>query len=112
MEEDAVGIGARDYDALFRARGIPGVGELVRCRQTGSLWRIMIREVWRWLEEDPLTREPQIVTRFYLAFWRFEEGAPPGVGQMLGQLYSFTEDQFSRQWELTSHPGGRAAWLH
>lgn len=101
------------YGEILREKGIPPVGETVRCRQTGALWRIMDREVWQRAEEDPLTRELQIVPCFYVSFWRIEDGVPPGVGQMLGQLYTLNDgDNFACHWEVLSRPEVRSAWLN
>ncbi len=91
------------FEAILREKGVPRVGAVVRCRKHNSLWRVMDREVWRRVEEDPLTREARVVPTFYVSFWRIEPGVPPGVGRMLGHLYTLNDDSFSSTWEVVSY---------
>jgi hypothetical protein len=100
------------YGEVFREKGIPPVGGTVRCRQTGTLWRIMEREVWQQVKEDPLTQESQIVPCFFVSFWRIEKGVPPGVGQMVGQLYTLHDDNFACLWEVLTFPEMNPTWLN
>jgi hypothetical protein len=87
-------------EALIRHTGLPGVGTIVRCRKTNSLWRVMERAIWRRLEHDPHTDEDLVVPTVYLSFWRIEAGVPPGVGKMLGHLYPLNDDSFEANWEV------------
>ena len=78
-------------ERFFGRKGFPRWGERCVAGETGTLWRIMEREVWQQVQDDPLTRESQIVPCFFVSFWRIEKGVPPGVGQMLGQLYTLQD---------------------
>ncbi len=89
----------RGYEEIFRQNRFPKTGEIVRCRKSGTLWRVMEREVWQKLEEDPLTGESFIVPLFYFSFWRLQDGVPPRVGEMLGYL-CHPEDNFTDNWEV------------
>lgn len=96
-----------EYDEVFRQRGIPRTGEVVRCRQSGSLWRVLEREVWQRLEEDPVTGEDRVVPLFYLSFWRVQDGVPPRVGEMQGFLFHPADDNFASNWEVLNNPESR-----
>ena len=94
---------------IFRQNSFPKTGEVVRCRKSGALWRIMEREVWQKVEEDPLTGESRIVPFLYFSFWRIQDGVPPRVGEMLGYLCHPEEDHFAEDWEVLYDLNGRAA---
>jgi hypothetical protein len=96
-------------EEFFRQNRFPKTGEVVRCRKSGTLWRIMEREVWQKVEEDPLTGESWIVPFFYFSFWRIQDGVPPRVGEMLGYLYHPEDDNFADNWEVLSGQRGRPA---
>ncbi len=98
--------GIKGYEEIFRQNRFPRTGEIVRCRKSGTLWRVMEREVWQKLEEDPLTGESFIVPRFYFSFWRIQDGVPPRVGEMLGYLFH-PEDSFTDNWEVLTDAGAK-----
>jgi hypothetical protein len=91
------------FEKILHQKGFPMVGAVVRCRKTDSLWRVMEREVWRRVENGPDTDEPHVVLTFYLSFWRIEIGVPPGVGKMLGHLYTLNDNSFEAHWEVVSY---------
>ena len=91
------------FEDIFRGQGLPEAGSVVRCRRTNSLWRVMEREVWRWVEEHPQNDEALVVPSLYLSFWRIESGVPPGVGQMLGHLYHPNDNSFVTNWEIITY---------
>jgi hypothetical protein len=91
------------FEELFQGQGLPEAGSVVRCRRTNSLWRVMERAVWRWVEEHPESDEALVVPSFYLSFWRIEAGVPPGVGQMLGHLYYLNDNSFAAKWEIVTY---------
>ena len=97
------------YEKIFRENRFPKTGEVVRCRKSGTLWRVMEREVWQKVEEDPLTGESQIVPFCYFSFWRIQDGVPPRVGEMLGYLCNPEDDDFADTWEVLYDTGGWAA---
>ncbi len=89
------------YEEIFRQNRYPKTGEIVRCRKTGALWRVMEREVWQRIEVDPLTGEDLLVPCCYFSFWRLQEGVPPRVGEMLGYL-CHGRDDFAADWEVVN----------
>jgi hypothetical protein len=88
---------------IFRSQGLPEAGSVGRCRKTNSLWRVMEREVWRWVAEHPERQEALVVPSFSLSFWRIENGVPPGVGQMLGHLYRPNDNACAANWEIVTY---------
>ncbi|MEW6215820.1 MAG: hypothetical protein AB1478_11580, partial [Nitrospirota bacterium] len=90
-----------NYEEIMRQKGLPRVGQIVRSKRYGTLWRVMEkREVWQNIEDDPVTGESRMVPAIYLAFWRIEEGVMPGVGRMLGYLYTLYDNTFEIHWEI------------
>jgi hypothetical protein len=100
---------AMGYEEIFRENRFPKTGEVVRCRQSGTLWRVMEREIWQKVEEDSLTGESWIVPYCYFSFWRIQDGVPPRVGEMLGYLCNPEDDNFAATWEVLYDTSGRAA---
>lgn len=88
------------FEEIFRGQGLPEAGSVVRCRKTNSLWRVMEREVWRWVEEPPESDNAPVVPSFSLSFWRIAAGVPPGVGHMVGHLYHANDNSFAANWEI------------
>lgn len=93
----------KEYEEIIRQKGLPEVGQTVRSRQYGTLWRVMEkREVWQNIEPDPKTGEPRMVPAIYLVYWRQRDGVPPGVGKMLGFLYTLYDNTFEANWQNVS----------
>lgn len=93
----------KDYEEIVRKKGLPEVGQTVRSKKYGTLWRAMEkREVWQNIDPDPETGEPRMVPAIYLAYWRIKEGVPPGVGKMMGYLYTLYDNTFEANWEIVS----------
>ncbi len=91
----------QEFEEILKKKHLPQVGQVVRSKRYGTLWRIMEkREVWQNIEDDPSTGEPRIVPAVYLAFWKVKEGVPPGVGKMMGFLYTLYDNTFEVNWEI------------
>lgn len=89
-----------DFQEILRKKGLPSVGQVVRSRRYGTLWRVMEkREVWQNIEDDPDTQEPRVIPAIYLAYWRVKPGVQPGVGKMMGYLYTLYDNTFETNWE-------------
>ena len=79
----------KDYQEIIEKKGLPQVGQIVRSKRYRTLWRVMEkREVWQNIDPDPETGEPRMVPAIYLAYWKVQDGVPPGVGKMFGYLYT------------------------
>lgn len=89
------------HEEITWRKKLPRVGQTIRNKQDGTLWRVIEkREVWQNIEDDPKTGEPRMVPAIYLAFWRIEERVMPGVGTMVGHLYTLYDDTFKDHWEI------------
>jgi len=90
----------KEYEKIIREKGLPEVGETVRSKKYGTLWRVMEkREVWMNIPDDPQSKEPRMIPAIYLAYWKVKEGTPPGVGKMMGHLYTLYDNTFTINWE-------------
>jgi len=91
----------KDYEEILKKKGLPNVGQVVKSKKYGTQWRIMEkREVWQNIEDDPSTGEPRIVPAIYLAFWKVQPGVQPGVGKMMGYLYTLYDNTFETNWQI------------
>lgn len=88
-------------EIMKKKKRLPRVGQTVRSKKYGTRWRIMEkREAWQSIEDDPTTREPRLVPAIYLVFWKVQDGMPPGVGKMMGYLYTLYDNTFETNWEI------------
>ena len=91
------------YEEIIQKKGLPQVGQTVRSKKHGTRWRVMEkREVWQNIDPDPKTGEARMVPAIYLAYWRIQVGVPPGVGKMMGYLYTLYDNTFENNWEIVS----------
>ena len=89
------------HEEVMRQKKLPRVGQVVRSRQYGTLWRVLEkREVWQTIEDDPETGTPRMLPAIYLSFWRVREGVMPGIGKMLGYAYTLHDTTFESNWEI------------
>ena len=93
----------KEYEQIIKEKGLPAVGQTVRNKNYKTLWRVMEkREVWQNINPDPETGESRMVPAIYLAYWKITEDSPPGVGKMLGYLYTLYDNTFAINWEIVS----------
>ena len=91
----------KEFEEIMKKKRLPRVGQTVLSKKYGTRWRIMEkREAWQSIEDDPTTREPRLVPAIYLAFWKVQDGTPPGVGKMMGYLYTLYDNTFETNWEI------------
>ena len=89
------------HEDVMRQKKLPRVGQTVRSKQYGTLWRVLEkREVWQTIEDDPETGTPRMLPAIYLSFWRVREGVMPGIGKMLGYAYTLHDTTFESNWEI------------
>lgn len=90
-----------EYQTITREKKLPSVGQTVRSKKFGTLWRVMEKkEVWQNIDPDPKTGEPRMVPAIYLSYWKIQEGAMPGVGKMMGFLYTLYDNTFALNWDV------------
>jgi hypothetical protein len=91
----------KDFDEIIRQKGLPSVGQEVRSKKHGTVWRVLEKkEIWHNIEPDPKSGEPRMVPAIYLSFWRVKEGERPGVGRMMGFEYTLYDNTFKLNWDI------------
>ena len=89
------------HEEIELRKNLPRVGDIVRSKKHGTLWRVMAKsERWAPMADDPQTDNPRLVPAIYLSFWKIVEGHHPGVGQMLGYMYTSFDNTFESNWEI------------
>jgi len=89
------------HEEVMRQKKLPRVGQIVRSKQYGTLWRVLEkREVWQPIADDPETGTPRMLPAIYLSFWRVRKGVMPGIGKMLGYAYTLHDTTFESNWEI------------
>jgi hypothetical protein len=92
-----------EFDKVVREKGLPRVGQTVRSKKFGTLWRVMEKkEVWRNIDPDPNSGEPRMVPAIYLMFWKVQEGERPGVGKLMGYEYTLYDNTFTLNWDIVT----------
>ena len=87
----------KTHDELIRQKKLPRVGQTIRSKKYGTLWRVMEkREAWQMTNDDP----PRLISAIYLAYWRITNGVLPGTGRMMGYVYTLDDTTFETNWEI------------
>ena len=90
----------KDYEEITREKKLPNVGQTVRSKKYGTLWRVLEKkEVWQTIDPDPKTGETRMIPAIYLSYWKVQEGVMPGVGKMMGFLYTLYDNTFQLNWD-------------
>jgi hypothetical protein len=91
----------KEFDEIIQEKALPHVGQTVRSKDYGTLWRVMEkREVWQTISDDPKTGQPRMIPAIYLSYWKIQEGEPPGVGKMMGFIYTLYDNTFALHWDI------------
>ena len=89
----------KQFEELHRK--LPRVGQTVRSKDHHTLWRVVEkREMWQNVPGDPKVGELQMIPAIHLTYWKVEEGGQPGVGRMMGYLYTAHDNTFEAHWEV------------
>mgnify|MGYP000940288782 CR=1 FL=1 len=89
------------HEEVELKKRLPRVGQVVRSKKFGTLWRVIEkREVWQHTADDPETGDPRMVPAIYLSYWKVREGVLPGVGKMMGFVYTLHDTTFETNWEI------------
>lgn len=83
------------HDDIIREKRLPRVGDTVRSRKYGTLWRVIEKREVHQNTSDLM----KVVPAIYLCFWRIKEGQQPGYGRMLGYAYTLHDNTFDANWE-------------
>ncbi|NSW85596.1 MAG: hypothetical protein HPY84_04645 [Syntrophobacteraceae bacterium] len=83
------------HDDVIREKKLPRVGDTVRSRKDGSLWRVIEkREIWQHMPED------RLVPAIYLAYWKIRPDVLQGIGEMVGYAHTLHDNTFESNWEF------------
>jgi len=89
------------HEVVMRQKKLPEVGQTVRSKKYGTIWRVMEkREIWQNIEDDPQSAEPRMIPAIYLAYWKVQKGVLPGIGKMFGYAYTLHDNTFETNWEI------------
>ena len=91
------------HDEVIREKNLPRVGQTVRSRKYGTLWRVTgKREVWQDTSDDPETGQPRLVPAISLSYAQLKNGQLPGTGKKLEYSYTLHDNTFEANWEIAS----------
>ena len=101
------------HEEVMWQKSLPRVGDTVRSRKYGTLWRVMAkREVWTATGDDPATGNPRLVPAIYLSYWKIHERKIPGEGALLGYTYTSYDNTFEANWEVVAASERQAIAQH
>lgn len=84
------------HDHVIKEKNLPRVGQSVRRKLDGTLWRVIEkREVYQRTVDD------QLLPAIQLTYWREQPGQLQGIGEMYGQAYTLHDNLFESNWEIT-----------
>ncbi len=91
----------KEFEEIMRKKGLPHVGQTVRSKDYGTLWRVMEKkEVWHNVDPNPETGAQPMIPAIYLLFWKVQEETSPGVGKMMGFKYTLYDNTFALHWDI------------
>jgi hypothetical protein len=94
---------AETHDDVIREKHLPRVGQTVRSKKYGTLWRVTgKKEVWQDTEDDPVSGEPRLLPAISLSYIQIKEGQPPGTGKKLEYAYTRYDNTFEANWEIAA----------
>ncbi|MBW1743183.1 MAG: cation:proton antiporter [Deltaproteobacteria bacterium] len=93
------------FKELRRKLGVPHVGEMVRSKQFGTVWKVIEqKEMWIPNEANPgRARKPepsQLTPAIYVRYWREDTSPGPGRGRTLSCRYTQDDPSFPEHWEV------------
>jgi len=89
------------HDDVIRGKKLPRVGQTVRSRKYGTLWRVTEkRETWQDTTDDPQTGQPRLLPAIFLTYDQIKKGQRPGMGKKLGYAYTLNDNTFEANWEI------------
>jgi hypothetical protein len=89
------------HEEIELQKKLPRVGNTVRSKKYGTLWRVMEkREMWEHTADDPTLGNTRLIPAIYLRYWKIHEGKTPGIGKMLGYTYTVLDNTFEANWEI------------
>ena len=91
------------FKGLREKLALPHVGERVRCKITGAVWKV-IEQKEVWLEEpiaaDASKNVSNPLPAIYLRYWQEKENSKEGKGKTLSYYYTQKDPSFQDHWEI------------
>ena len=95
------------HDDIIKKMNLPRVGQTVRSKAHGTLWRVVEKkEVWQNTSDDPETGDPRLLPAIQLTYWKIRKGVLPGIGKMLGYAYTLHDNTFETNWQILGEKNG------
>lgn len=89
------------HDDVIKDKNLPRVGQTVRSRKYGTLWRVTgKREVWQDAADDPVSGEPRLLPAISLSCAQIKKGQPPETSKKLEYAYTRYDNTFEANWEI------------
>ncbi len=89
------------FKELRETLGLPRVGERVRSKRFGSVWKVIEKkEVWLQKPDSGKPEESRQVPAIYLRYWREDTSKGPGTGKTMAHRYSQDDPSFNEHWEI------------
>jgi len=83
------------FKHLRLRHGLPRVGERVRSKHFGTVWKIVEeKEVWM---EGP---NKHLIPGIFVKYWREDTGSGPNSGKTMSYRYSHNDPPFDNYWEI------------
>jgi len=91
------------FKELREKLGLPHVGERVRNKLSGKVWKVIEQKEF-WLEEpatpDSSLKHPKLIPAIYLRYWEEQTSKGPGRGKTMSFQYSLKDPSFQNHWEI------------
>ena len=88
------------FKVLREKLELPRVGERVRSRRYGTIWKVIEEKEVRLNHEAGKKGESQPTPAIYLRYWRPKSAAQPGTGKTMEYRYSLLDSSFHSHWEI------------
>lgn len=89
------------HNQVITQKKLPNVGQVVKSKDYGTIWRVLERrEVWENTSDDPVTQEPRMIPAIYILYWKVQRGGTPGIGKMMGYIYTLHDNTFKNHWKI------------
>lgn len=83
------------FKDLREKHGLPRVGERVRSKHFGTVWKIIEeKEIWM----DGLNQS--VIPGIFIKYWREDSSSGPGTGKTMSYRYSQNDPPFDNYWEI------------
>lgn len=91
------------FKELREKLALPHVGERVRSKQSGKVWKVIEqKEVWHkeTTAADGTSITPEFVPAIYLRYWHQESSSGPNHGRTMTYRYTYKDPSFEEHWEV------------